>query len=615
MRSLLPLLAALFIASIPVHAASSLAGESSAFLRSHAESPVKWMTWGDAAFARAKEEQKPVFLAIGSFTSEFSRAMARQTFSNAETAAFLNENFVCVLVDAKEQPQLAALYQSYIQGVKQLRGLPLNLWLTPELKPFDGANYLPPTEEWGKEGFNTVSKRAAAGWQADPAAQRAKAEEAVARLTETQPTELSEAVDDAAIQALLTAAKEAWTARFDAANGGFGDAPKYPEPELLRWLLLDPTTREMALTTLRAFVNGGLRDPLDGGFFRYTIDPEMRQPYFQKTLADQARFALALLDAAKVSGDAALGEAARGALRYALTQLRMTDGDFFAAEDATLETLTPSYFWKASEISDALGAAAAKEFSSAYGVTAEGNIPADTFAGVPGGSNLLRQTSPPADPAVEKSLADSRAKLLAIRLQRAAPLKESNATSGAHGLLLQALARAGVQLKDTQLLEAAKKQVAFIRDQLVLPDGSLLRVAERTVAAVPEDYAFVISGLEAYRTTSKDSAVDALIKSLVSGFHTEFWNEKAGCYYSIGSTAGPAYWARVIAPAPLPADLPSAEAALLISLESREPTATGLQGDVVPALRRTVAARVRDAEEIGRGDMLLALALTAADNK
>ena len=137
--------------------AGDLQGQTSAYLSAQAASPVQWTTWGEAAFARAKAQHRPVFLHIGVFTSELDRAMMRQSFSNADTAKFLNDTFVCVLVDAKERPDVAALYQNYLQVAKQLTGLPMNIWLTPDLKPFEGAHYLPPTEEWGKEGFITIA--------------------------------------------------------------------------------------------------------------------------------------------------------------------------------------------------------------------------------------------------------------------------------------------------------------------------------------------------------------------------------------------------------------------------------------------------------------------------
>jgi uncharacterized protein YyaL (SSP411 family) len=568
------------------------------------------MTWGDAAFARAKEEQKPIFLAVGIFTSELSRAMARQTFSNTETAAFLNETFVCVLVDAKEQPQLAALYQNYIQTVKQLRGMPLNIWLTPELKPFDGANYLPPTEEWGKEGFLTVAKRAAAGWKADPAAQRAKAEEAVSTVIAAQPTTVSEITDEE-IETIVRESREAWRARFDATNGGFNESPKYPEPELLRWLLLDPTTQEMALTTLRSMLKNALHDPLDGGFFRSTIDAEWKYPYFQKTLADQARLALALLDASRISGDPQFGEAARSAIGYVLTQLRLPDGDFAAAEDATPDTLAESYLWTFSELREVLGEGPAKEFASVYGVTAEGNIPADTLSGITTTEkNILRLTAPTIDAATEKSLQNSREKLRAKRQQRPAPRREDNATSGAHGLLLQAFTRAGVQLNDATLLAAAKDELAFIRERLVLPGGTLRRVAGRASSGAPEDYAFVISGVKEFAVYSKNGDVEPLRSSLVSAVNAEYWDDAAGRYVVVGRASLPTFWARVVSPSPLPADLPSAEATLLAIFQGDSKMQDATAGQAT-ALRRAVAIQARDSDEVARGDLLLGLSAAA----
>ncbi len=605
MRRLLPL-AALLAATLSTHAASPIATESSAFLRSYADGPVNWMPWGEPAFTRAKQEQKPVLLVIGSFTSELSRAMHRQTFSNAETAAFLNDTFVCILVDAKEQREVTALYQQYLQTVKQLSGLPMNLWLTPELKPFDGANYLPPTEEWGKEGFSTVAKRAAAAWKADAAAQRAKATEAVTTVVAAQPTTAAEAVDAAAITRLLTDAKEAWRARFDAANGGFGDPPKYPEPELLRYLLRDPASQEMALTTLRAVINGAVRDPLDGGFFRYAVDAEWRHPYFQKTLADQARLALALLDAAKLTDHAQFAEAARGALHYALTQLRTKEGDFCGAEDSTPDAVTASYFWTVAEIRDVLGEAFAKEFSSAYSVTAEGNIPADAFPGATTtGKNILYRATPAPNAATEKSLQASSTKLLAKRQSRASALRDDNATSGTHGLLLEALSRASLQLQDPQLTASAKDEYAFIREKLLLPDGGVRRLAGRSVAAATEDYGFLIAGLLEYDTVAKDSGAAALAEKLLNAANTHFWSEKTGRYFAVGPTPDQGTWARVVYSTPGPADLPSTEATLLRALESHP--AAKSSADLVAALRRTIAADVKDAGEVARGDLLLSL--------
>jgi uncharacterized protein len=603
------LLGALLLLAPRAHAASDqLKDQPSAFLQSYTGGPVDWMPWGEAAFARAKTEGKPVLLVIGSFTSELSRAMNRQTFSNKETAEFLNSSFVCILVDAKERRDVASLYSQYLQDVKQLTGLPMNLFLTPELKPFDGANYLPPTEEWGKEGFSTVAKRAAAGWKADPAAQRAKADEAVATVTSAQPIDPSNAVAASDLKQVLADATEAWRARFDATNGGFSEPPKYPEPELLRFLLRDPAAKEMALTTLRAIAAGAVRDPLDGGFFRYAVDAEWRHPYFQKTLSDQARLSLAFLDAAKLTGDALFGDAARGALNYALNQLRASNGDFASAEDATLEAATNAHLWTLSELQDVLGDAAAKSFAATYSVTAAGNIPADAFPGVTTtGKNILYR-APTAAPGIEEtSLKDSAAKLLAKRIQRSAPSRDDAATAATHGLLLEALSTAGAQLKDAALTKAAQQELSFITTKLVAADGSVKRFADRPLPGAPEDYAFLFKGLTAYSgAVSGDAKAGTLASAVLKRMNADFWNAKTGRYFTTTAAESTGLWARVVAPVNTQADLPTIESALLGALTSN-PSADSSTTELITALRGNASADVRDSAEVARGDLLLSL--------
>jgi uncharacterized protein YyaL (SSP411 family) len=307
-------------------AAPLLAGEPSAYLQAQADSAVNWMPWGDAAFAKAKSEGKPVFLFIGSASSELSRVTARQTFSNADTAALLNETFICVMVDREEHPELVSLYQTYLSEIKQLTGQPFNLWLTPELLPYEGAAYLPPTEEWGKSSFNKVAQQAKAAWTSDAAGCRARAEEAVTQLASVTKSHPPAASSPEKSRERLKTAAESWRAQFDATNGGFTEAPKGLEPELLRFLLKQtPADRDAAVFTLKAIASSALRDPLDGGFFRYATDVRYRLPYAQKNLADQARMALAFLDAAQDDNAKVFVPVARGALDYALAHLSRAD--------------------------------------------------------------------------------------------------------------------------------------------------------------------------------------------------------------------------------------------------------------------------------------------------
>lgn len=587
-------------------AATQLEKHPSALLQSHATGPVDWLPWSEAALQRAQHDQRPVFLAVGLFTSELSRAMSRQSFSNAEVGALLNENFICILVDAKEHPDVAALYQNYLQAAKQVSGPPMNLWLTPELKPFEGANYLPPTEEWGKEGFITVSKRVASAWKTDATAQRRKADEAVATVEAAQPQGPAPAIDATQIDALLKESGDLWRARFDAANGGFGEAPKHAEPELLRFLLARDDTRDMAVTTLQMLVDGALRDPLDGGFFRYVVDPEWRQPYFQKLLVDQPRIALALLDAARVTGETRYADGARGALHYALDRLALPGGDFAAAEDVSSEAATNGYFWTLGELRDALGETIANEFAPLYGVTEAGNIPEDAFPGLTTkGKNLLRRAEPIPATGVEKSVSKAAAKLRSIRDQRVTALRDDGSPSGTHGLLLTALARAGAELKEARFTAAAKAEVAFIRERLLDKNGGLLRLAGRAVPASPADYALVIEGLRIYAALTKDAKAEQLALDLLRAGNAQFLDATAGRYFVVPAGA-PGFWARVYSPIPSAGEPPTAEPAMLSAL-TVAPAQDGATKELAAQLLRTVAADIKNSPEAPRGDLLLSL--------
>ena len=327
----------LLVTALPAVAAetSALAVSPSAFVRAQAASGVQWHPWTDASLAEAKQANRSVYVFIGSPLSELTRATINQTFTSAKTIAWLNENFFCIFVDADAQPDLAAYGQHYIRTIKQLQGSPVHLWLTPDLRIYDGANYLPPSEEWGKPGFLKAARSALDSWAVDPARARALAAEAIDMMR--VPPLGNAAKGDAATK--LDAAAKAWVATLDPVNGGFGGAPKQPEPELIRFLLTrsDTASRDAAINAAHALAKGAARDSVDGGFFRRCIDEAWKEPYYQKTLLDQARIALALFDAADAAKDVTLRQAAIGSLDFALKELRNPDGTFIAALDGTLE--------------------------------------------------------------------------------------------------------------------------------------------------------------------------------------------------------------------------------------------------------------------------------------
>jgi len=327
----------LVVTSLIAAEKSPLADAPTAFVRAQAASGVHWQPWTDAVLAQAKQQAKPVYVFVGSPLSELTRATINQTFASEKTVAWVNESFFCVFVDADAQPEVAAYAQHFITSVKQLKGYPVHLWLTPDtLQPYDGANYLPPSEEWGKAGFLKSARSALDTWKLEPTRAHAQAEEAIGmmKLPALGPGELK----PDALKARLDKAAAAWITAIDPKNGGFGTAPKLPEPELIRFLLRrDQAAQAAALNAARALVAGALRDPVDGGFYRRCIDEEWKEPYFQKTLADQARIALALFEAADVAKDDKLRAAGVGALDFVLKELRNPDGTFAAALDGTLE--------------------------------------------------------------------------------------------------------------------------------------------------------------------------------------------------------------------------------------------------------------------------------------
>lgn len=575
---------------------SPLAKSSSTFVREQAGSAIQWQNWEAKTFERAKKEGRPVYVFIGSFLSELSRATTKQSFTTPEVIELLNQNFICVLVDRDEQPDVAACAQHYLRTVKQLDGWPAHLWLTPELQPFEGGSYLPPSEEWGKASFIKIARQAKDAWTADPAACRARAKDAVNTLLKPFPA--ITAAGSEKIPEKLSAAAKTWNETADAAHGGFGEAPKSPEPELLRFLLRQsPADKETALKTLRAIAAGAIHDPVDGGYFERTTDAAWKMPYFQKTLAMQARLALAFLDAAQLSDDKSFATAARSALDYALLRLALTDGGFAAAQDGTGETAAGYFAWTAAEIDTALGADAAA-FKTAYGVVAAGNVSAEEdSSGSFTGKNLLSRTTPVGEPAAETALASAAAKLRAVRTQRSALPRDERATAGAHGLMLAALSRAGAQLAEPKYSDAAKRLFAVVKKEFVTSTaGDIRRVRGSASGGAPADYAALALGCREYGRVAKNKDADALATQLLARAEQLYLEITSGRTYAAPADLPVGIFTR----APAAVDTLSAEA---LTLQA------GAPADTTKALTAGLVMTLENAPT-APGDVLLSLAST-----
>lgn len=590
MPRLLPLAVAVlgFLCLARAEDASPLAADASAFVRGQAGSAIQWQPWGEAVFARAKAEGRPVYVFIGSGLSELSRATTKQSFALPEVIELLNGNFICVIADRDEHPALAAATQHYLGTVKQLSGWPAHLWLTPEGQPFEGGSYLPPSEEWGKASFLKIARQAKEAWTADPAACRNHATEAVGALANpfSAPAALSGNLADK-----LTASAAAWRETYDAVNGGFGEAPRNPEPELLRFMLRQsPADRDAALATLRAVANGAVHDPVEGGFFERATDAAWKIPYFQKSLAMQARLALAFLDAAQSDQDPIFAMAARSALDYTLASLALKDGGFAAAQDGTYDEQAGWFGWTEAEIDNALGADAAA-FKAAYGVVPAGNVPAEEdAAGAFTGKNLLRRVTPRGEAAAESALAKSAEKLRVIRSAKGILPREERATAGAHGLLLAALSRAGSQLDEARYAAAAAKLFSDVQKSFVTA-GGLRRMAKSEADASPTDRAALALGCREFGQRQKNTAAGELAVTLLAQARDDFLDQTGGRFYA----APAALPAGVFCRAPALSEGLSAESlALLAGLENN--------GAMVAALVATL-----ETNPAAPGDVLLAL--------
>ena len=511
-----------------------LGRERSPYLLQHANNPVDWYPWGDEAFARARAEDKPIFLSIGYSTCHWCHVMERESFESADIATLLNADFVSIKVDREERPDVDRVYMSFVQSTTGSGGWPMTVFLTPELKPFFGGTYFPPTSRWGRPGFSDLLGELARVWKQD----RPRVEQAATELLDrlkmvTSTGGRAQAESAVAGPDALDVAVDQSQRAFDPRFGGFGDAPKFPRPSELLFLLREHARRrakgelaeaplQMAAGTLRAMAMGGMRDHIGGGFHRYSVDARWRVPHFEKMLYDQAQLVLAYLEAAQATGDDFFAAVAQDTLDYVLRDLTDPEGAFYSAEDADSvppeEAGNPAahksegafYIWSDAEIGTLLGEHA-EVARRRFGIEPNGNAPQDP-QGEFTGRNLLYiaepveeiaiRTGKPAD-AVTSALGVIREKLLAARQLRPRPHLDDKVLTAWNGLMIAAFARAAHVLDDPacadRYLVAARRAAEFIKRTLWLEaEGRLLRryrAGEAAIDGYAEDYAYLIFGL------------------------------------------------------------------------------------------------------------------------
>ncbi len=498
-----------------------LIDEKSPYLQLHAHNPVDWYPWGEEAFAKARREGKPIFLSIGYSTCHWCHVMERESFSDPAIAAIMNEHFVSIKVDREERPDVDRIYMTFVQSATGGGGWPMSVFLTPDLKPFFGGTYFPPDDRYGRPGFRSLLQRVHEAWMNDRDKVRQSAETATQFLVAQvsagagAPARLGRSVLDQTYQRIK--------AGYDAKEGGFGAAPKFPRPVVFNFLVRyyartgDKTALDMTLDTLRAMARGGMHDHLGGGFHRYSTDASWHVPHFEKMLYDQAQLAIAYAEAYQITKDAFFAGVVRDILEYVLRDMRGAEGGFYSAEDADslIEAGKPEhaegafYVWTASEIAGVLGDEPGAVFNFHYGVQPSGNVPAQQdIQGELKGKNVLivRHTLAETAARFQKSedevralLDASRQKLAAVRAGRPRPPLDDKVLVAWNGLMISAFARAAQVLDEPRYLEAARTAAGFIESRMYDSKTNSLKRRYRDghvdIDAVLEDYAFLIQGL------------------------------------------------------------------------------------------------------------------------
>jgi len=573
---------ALFSAKMP----NRLAAEKSPYLRQHADNPVEWFPWSEEAFAKARAEQKPVFLSIGYSTCHWCHVMAHESFENPDVAAILNRDFVPVKLDREERPDLDRVYMNYVQQTTGHGGWPMSVWLTPDLKPFFGGTYFPPDDRHGRPGFVTVLNAITRHW----AEQRQKIEtgaeevvQALRRLAAEGPAQ--EVANPAAPAKLLhEAAGDAFEKgyqyfyeAFDAPWGGFGGAPKFPRASVINFLFrsaalqgvqseLGADAVRMAAHTLQKMAEGGLHDHVGGGFHRYAVDEQWFVPHFEKMLYDQAQIALNFLEAKQATGRETYAWVARDIFDYVARDLTSPQGGFYSAEDADSLLRTGGkehaegafYVWTKAELEAGLGADA--DFLCAhYGVKDEGNVAHDP-QGEFTGKNILMQRQSLAVTAREFGLEIEPAsvqllacleKLRAVRAKRPRPHLDDKIITAWNGLMISALAKGHVILGGApapahdsrggvaaapEYLTVATRAAEFIARELYdASTGTLFRSwreGRSSIGGFAEDYAYLIQGLLDLYEAGFEIRWLQWAGKLQTKMDELFWDEENGGYFN-----------------------------------------------------------------------------------
>ncbi|MFW3146044.1 MAG: thioredoxin domain-containing protein [Thermoplasmatota archaeon] len=509
-----------------------LSAETSPYLLQHADNPVDWHPWGEEAFKKAEEEDKPIFLSIGYSTCHWCHVMARESFEDEGTAKLLNRTFIPVKVDREERPDIDAVYMRAAVLATGRGGWPLTILMTPEKVPFFAGTYIPRTSRYGMMGLADIIETVHAMWSSDRKSLLDPSWDLMDAIQSRDEDRYASGPNPAQIEKAARSLKRS----FDRQNGGFGGSPKFPSPHQLIFLLRYGQTRndeeavEMALVSLKKMRRGGIYDHVGGGFHRYSTDERWLVPHFEKMLYDQAMHIMACMEAYQVTKDPAFRETLEGTADYVMEVMRDRGGAFHSAEDADSEGEEGVFHtWTYDEIVGLLGKEAGEPFSRAFGITKEGNY-RDEATGNRNGRNILHIEYLPSGP-------DHR-KLLSIlkdeRSRRKRPHKDDKVLADWNGLMISALAKAYILVGRKKYLDAARDAADFILSNMMDDQIGLhhcYRDGRSSVPGTLDDHAFLGNGfLDLYEATFQTKYLKGALK-LADVIRSRFADRERGGFY------------------------------------------------------------------------------------
>ncbi len=507
--------------------------ETSPYLLQHAHNPVDWHPWGEEALARARAEDRPIFLSIGYSACHWCHVMERESFENPDIAALMNANFVNVKVDREERPDIDSIYMGAVQSLTGRGGWPLSMFLTPAGEPFYGGTYFPPDDRHGMPGFPRVLAAIAEAYRT----RRGDVASSAAQITASMRS-MGQAIADYTplSRDTMTQAYVRLRNGFDDEHGGFGTAPKFPQPMALDFLLRhhaatgDARAIEMVELTLTRMARGGIYDQLGGGFHRYSTDPFWLVPHFEKMLYDNALLSRLYLHAHQATGNPFYARIAQETIDYVLREMTDPLGGFYSAQDADSEGEEGRFFvWTPGEIDGALGREDGAAFRARYGVTHEGNFEGRNILHLPAGNG---EAASEADGVIERG----RRLLLDARSRRVPPATDTKVLTAWNGLMLRSIALAASVLHRPDYLRAAAANASFLLSNMKR-GGRLLRTyrdGQARLNAYLEDYAMLADGLIALYEATFDRRWLDEAGDLARQMLDLFWEEREARFYDTG---------------------------------------------------------------------------------